>query len=88
MTIPHGLWAAAAAVATVNVPFGYWRARTRRFSLPWFAAVHVPVPLVVVIRLLLGVGWRLSTLPVLAAAFLAGQLLGGLLRRRSGDHPS
>jgi len=70
----------AVAIAAVNVPFGYWRAGLRRFSPSWFVAVHAPVPLVVVLRLLVGVAWRLASLPILAGAFFTGQLLGGLLR--------
>jgi hypothetical protein len=77
----HNLWMVAIAVVLVNLPFGFWRAGLRRFSLPWFVAVHAPVPLVVGLRLLAGLGWRLSTLPVLVGAFFAGQFLGGTSRR-------
>jgi hypothetical protein len=71
----------ALAVLIVTLPFGYWRAGMRRFTLPWFLAVHAPVPLVVGLRVLAGLGWRLSTVPVLAMAFLAGQMLGGRLHQ-------
>ncbi|OGB92307.1 MAG: hypothetical protein A2Z31_03045 [candidate division NC10 bacterium RBG_16_65_8] len=70
----------ALAVFVVNLPFGFWRAGVERFTLQWFLAIHAPVPLVVGLRVLSGIGWRLSTIPVLASAFLAGQLLGGYLR--------
>jgi hypothetical protein len=75
------LWMVAIAVLLLNLPFGFWRAGLRRFSLPWFVAVHAPVPLVVGLRLLAGLGWRLSTLSVLVGAFFAGQFLGGMSRR-------
>jgi hypothetical protein len=84
MTVPHTIWTAAAAVVTVNLPFGFWRAGTKKFSTPWFVAVHGPVPLVVAIRLLLGIGWRLANLPVLVGAFFLGQLVGGRIRSRGG----
>jgi hypothetical protein len=71
----------ALSVALVNVPFGYWRAGTRKLSLPWFVAVHAPVPIVVALRLAAGVAWRLSAFGVLAAAFFTGQYAGGALRR-------
>lgn len=77
----HTLWMVAIAVVLVNLPFGFWRAGLRRFSLPWYVAVHAPVPLVVGLRLLAGLGWRLSILPVLIGAFFAGQFLGGMSRR-------
>ena len=71
----------ALSVAVLNVPFGYWRAGTKTLTLPWFVAVHAPVPIVVVLRLAAGVAWRLSAFGVLAAAFFTGQWVGGALRR-------
>jgi hypothetical protein len=73
---------AAAAVLALNLPFGFWRAGATRFSRSWMLAVHAPVPLVVAIRILAGLGWHLVTFPVLVGAFFTGQLLGGRLRRR------
>ena len=70
----------ALVVLVLNLPFGYWRAGVRRFTLPWFLAVHAPVPLVVGVRLLTGLGWHLATVSVVALAFLAGQVLGGCVR--------
>lgn len=79
-----GLLIAAALVAVVNLPFGYWRAGLTPRSARWFMAIHAPVPLVVLIRLWLdvGLGWR--TFPVLVTAFALGQLAGGRLRNRAG----
>lgn len=74
------LWIAAAAVLVVNLPFGFWRAGTQRFSRPWFVAIHAPIPLVIGVRLLSGLGFRLFTFPIIIGAFFAGQLLGGRLR--------
>jgi hypothetical protein len=75
--LPMNLMTAAGLVTCINLPFGYWRARARRFSKAWFLAIHLPVPLIVALRLVSGLGWRLSTFPVLMAAFCAGQVLGG-----------
>lgn len=69
-----------AATLVLNLPFGFWRAGVRKFSFRWFLAVHAPVPLIVVMRLTAGLGWRLSTFPVLVGAFFGGQLLGGRIR--------
>ena len=74
-------WGLALVIVLLNLPFGYWRAGTRRFSLPWFLAVHVPVPIAVSLRLAVGMGWRLGALPVFVGAFFAGQFLGGGVRR-------
>ncbi len=73
---------AAAAVLALNLPFGFWRAGLGKFSARWIVAVHAPVPFVVAIRLLAGLGWHLITFPILVGAFFTGQFLGGRLRRR------
>jgi hypothetical protein len=78
-------------VFLVNLPFGFWRAGARKLSRSWFLAVHAPVPLVVAMRWLSGLGFQLATFPVLVGAFFAGQLVGGRLRaargRESADPP-
>jgi hypothetical protein len=74
------LLAVASATLILNLPFGFWRAGVRKFSLAWFLAVHGPVPMIVGLRLAAGLGWRLSTFPVLVGAFFGGQLLGGRIR--------
>jgi len=79
----HSLWAVAAAVLVVNLPFGFWRASVPRFSRSWLLAVHVPVPIVVALRLLSGLGFQLYTFPVMVGAFFGGQLIGGTIRRLS-----
>ncbi len=79
----QALGVVAAAVTLINIPFGFWRAGARKFSLRWFLAVHLPVPVVVGLRMLANLGWGLLTFGVLIAAFFLGQLLGGLIRRLS-----
>ena len=74
------LWYVAIAVFVVNLPFGYWRARVRKFSPQWILAVHLPVPIVVACRLFSGLGWQLITFPVLIGAFFCGQFAGGKLQ--------
>lgn len=78
----HNLWIVAAGVLLLNLPFGFWRAGVRKYSAAWMLAVHAPVPLVIAVRVSAGLGWRLSTFPVLAGAFVLGQFAGGTLRRR------
>ncbi len=76
------LGAVAVAVIVLNLPFGFWRAGAKKFTRPWFLAVHAPVPLVILLRVFSGLGWQLSSFPVLVGAFFTGQFLGGVLRRR------
>ena len=75
------LLAVAVGVFVLNLPFGFWRAGVRKLSLPWFVAVHAPVPVVVLMRYASGLGFQLASFPVLVGAFFAGQLAGGRLRR-------
>jgi len=76
-----GLWAVAVLVFLVNLPFGFWRAGVEKLSRQWFLAIHLPVPLVVALRVFSGLGWRPVSFPVLIGAFFLGQYAGGLLRR-------
>jgi len=66
-------------VFLTNLPFGYWRGRVRKFSLQWYLSIHLPVPLVIALRIFGGVGWHLVTYPLLVGAFCAGQLFGSRL---------
>ena len=75
----------ALLITTLNLPFGFWRAGTRRLTVPWFLAIHLPVPLAIGLRLAVGLTWRLSSLPVFVGAFALGQFLGGRLRPRKRD---
>jgi hypothetical protein len=71
----------SALVLLINLPFGYWRSRVRKFSLQWFLSVHLPVPLVIAVRVFGGAGWEIKTYPALVGAYFAGQLLGSRLAR-------
>ena len=74
------LWTVALLVFLINLPFGYWRASSRKFSPQWFVAVHLPVPLVVALRIYSGMGWKPISFPVLVGAFFLGQFVGGKIR--------
>jgi len=64
-------------VFLINLPFGYMRGRSAAFSTRWMLAVHFPVPFVFLLRRFSGLGWHM--IPLLVAADVAGQLLGGKL---------
>jgi hypothetical protein len=66
----------ASIVFALNLPFGYWRANVTKFSRPWFLSVHLPVPLVIALRVFSGLGWQLITFPVMIGAFFLGQVAG------------
>jgi hypothetical protein len=71
----------------MNLPLGYLRAGVKKFSVRWFIAVHAAIPLVVLLRIVMGVGWQLATFPLFAGAYVLGHFLGGEYRgwrRRMG----
>ena len=65
----------------LNLPFGYWRANTRKFGRQWYLAVHLPVPFVILIRYLMHTGWHWSSYVFLVGAFFLGQLAGGSIHK-------
>ncbi len=80
MPLHHSFWIIAGLIFVINMPFGFWRAGVRRFSVAWFAAIHMPVILAIGIRVLAGMPLLTSALPLFMAAFFLGQFAGGILR--------
>lgn len=63
-------------VLLINLPCGYWRSRVKKFSVKWFLAIHVPIPIVYTLRIYEGIGWQVSSFIVLVGAFFLGQYIG------------
>ena len=59
----------------LNLPFGYFRSRSRKYSLKWFLYIHVPVPLVIIARLVSQTDYKF--IPIFVIAAVVGQLCGG-----------
>jgi|Deesub1362A_J573_1020465.scaffolds.fasta_scaffold00137_22 hypothetical protein len=74
--------AALSATFLLNLPFGYWRKMTRKMTKEWFLAIHSPVPLVFLTRLLAGVS--VSHIPFFIFSFFLGQFTGGRIRDMLG----
>lgn len=68
-------------VFILNIPFGYWRVNVRRFSTQWFLAIHIPVPFIVALRLLSGIGFSWYTYLFLVGGFFLGQQFGSILMK-------
>jgi len=79
MTNWTNLSIAIIAIFLINIFFGYWRANTRKLSLQWIAAIHVPVPIAIGIRFLL-LGWNWALIPIFVVDFFLGQFTGGKIR--------
>lgn len=68
------------ATVVTNLPLGFWRAGLKKFSWQWFLALHLSIPLIVLIRIKLGVS--LWYVPLVIAAAIGGQFLGSAIRKR------
>lgn len=59
----------------INLPFGYLRRKSKKYSLRWFLCIHIPVPIIILVRLLFHIDYRFIPLFIFAA--VSGQYLGG-----------
>ena len=66
-------------VFLINLPMGYLRQNYEKFTFGWFFYVHITIPLIVYLRIKLGVNWHM--IPLTLAGALAGQVTGGRLNR-------
>lgn len=64
----------------VNLPLGYMRETSRKFSLRWFVLIHLSIPFIIALRVIQGFSWYY--LPLTLSCAVAGQIVGGQLRRR------
>ena len=61
-------------VLLVTLPFGFYRAYTRKLSLRWFLAIHVPVIFVFLVRVESHLSY--AFIPFTCLAFATAQILG------------
>lgn len=64
-----------------NVPLGYLRESSRKFSFRWFALIHLSIPLIILLRVSLGFSWEI--IPLTLGCAVAGQVVGGRLKRHN-----
>lgn len=64
----------------LNLPFGYLRARSKKYSVSWFIYIHIPIPFIIFLRLSFGFDWK--AIPLVVAAAVAGQFAGGRIGRK------
>lgn len=69
----------ALTVLLLNIPFGYWRANVRKFSVQWILAIHVPIPFIIALRIYTGLGFVWHTYVFMVAAFFLGQKAGSFI---------
>ncbi|MCW0481166.1 hypothetical protein [Gaoshiqia sediminis] len=66
----------ALLVFLMNIPFGALRSRYKKFTRMWWVYIHLPVPLVILLRLCSDIGFAAHTYPILMGSFFIGQLAG------------
>ncbi len=66
-----------------NIPLGYLRMGSPRYSVRWFIYIHLSVPFIVGLRIANNISWQM--IPFSIALAVAGQMIGSRLYRRS--HP-
>lgn len=64
----------------LNLPFGMYRVKTKRFSLAWFASIHIPIPFVYWLRIKAGYG--IKAIPLMVLMAVIGQVTGGKIREK------
>jgi hypothetical protein len=62
------------AALVLNLPFGYLRGGTRKFSFMWFLYIHLPIPAIFLLRTSAGVGFK--AVPVIVIGAIIGQVIG------------
>ena len=63
-----------------NIPLGYLREGSQKYSFRWFLYIHLSIPAVIVLRLVSGFSWRV--IPLTLGCAVAGQIVGGRYKRR------
>jgi ABC-type spermidine/putrescine transport system permease subunit I len=82
----HSVWitvGVALFCVAINLPFGRWRSRQRRFSVTWFALIHAPVPLIIILRLWLHAD--VVFIPLFIGCSVLGQYLGGKINAENNN---
>ena len=66
----------------LNTPFGYLaRGKQKRFSFKWFLYIHLPIPFVLLARILSNID--MTYIPLFVLAAVIGQVWGGKLEFKS-----
>lgn len=64
----------------ISIPCGYIRSNYPKYSFMWFLLIHLPIPLIIFLRIKAGLSWHF--IPLTLGGSVAGQIIGGALSRR------
>lgn len=62
----------------INLPFGYLRGKSRRYSFKWFLYIHLPIPFVFLARMLWSIEYKY--IPLFVVAAVVGQITGSKVK--------
>ena len=65
----------------LNIPFGIWRGKVEKFSKQWFLAVHLPVPIIIGMRLFMNIPLTLKMFPIFVFSYFTGQFIGSKIKK-------
>lgn len=80
MNYAQGVFAICMIAFLLNLPFGWLRVNTRKFSLAWIVCIHAPIPIVAFIRIYTHTNWEY--IPFFFVFSIAGQVLGARVRKK------
>ncbi len=66
----------------LNIPFGFWRSREEKFSFRWFLFIHLPVPIILAVRSILGVKLIFPLFVLFIFSYFLGQYVGAVINRK------
>jgi hypothetical protein len=80
MNYPQGVFAICLIALILNLPFGWLRTYTRKFSLAWAVCIHAPIPIVAAIRIYTHTDW--VYIPLFLLFSIIGQVAGSKLKQK------
>mgnify|MGYP006954408768 CR=1 FL=1 len=64
----------------ISIPCGYARQNFPKYSIMWWVLIHLPIPVIVILRIKAGLNWHF--IPLTLGGSVAGQMIGGAINRR------
>jgi len=65
------------AICAINLLFGFFRVRFKRFTRPWGRCIYIPILINILVRRFI-LHWDWTAIPYLFTAAIIGHVLGGL----------
>lgn len=69
---------------TISIPCGYARQTFPKYSIMWWVLIHLPIPIIVLLRIKAGLNWHY--IPLTLGSSVAGQIIGGAIYRRRNQN--